>query len=194
MRSPASRMAWLALWLLGCGVAGSGCQAPEAPSSEVAVEVGRLAIDPESETPVLILEEIGGPRWLPIWIGFSEARAIAAELNDERPARPGTHDLAKRLIDRLAGRVTRVVVTKLDEGVYYAVLSVRTPRGTSEIDSRPSDAIAIALRTDAPLFVHEALLDRDGLDRDGLDRDGPDRDRPDRDAPQPTEAGESLGI
>ncbi len=136
-----------------------GCSAAGARSTEIAVRVGYVAVDPSSDTPVLVLEELDGDRLLPIWIGFAEARSIAAQLNDVEPPRPGTHDLAKRVIDRLAGRVDHVVVTELAGGIYYATLSIRTASGLVEIDSRPSDAIAIALRYDAPLFVREALFE-----------------------------------
>ena len=148
------------------------CRATRAGPPEVAVEVGYVAVDPKSETPVLVLREIGGGRLLPIWIGFAEARSIAAQLDRVEPPRPGTHDLAKRVIDGLAGRVDRVVVTELSGGVYYALLTIRTPNGIVELDARPSDAIAIALRTGSPVFVREALFESKEGGRDGDDGSG----------------------
>ncbi len=139
-----------------------GCSAALPAPKDVAVRVGYVAIDTETDTPVLVLEEVGGSRLLPIWIGLAEARAISAQLNRIPSPRPGTHDLAKRVIDGLAGKVERVVVTDLSEGVYYALLFLRTPRGVVEIDARPSDAIAIALRFEAPVFVREAVFGASG--------------------------------
>jgi bifunctional DNase/RNase len=139
-----------------------GCSAAFPAPSDVPVRVGYVALDTETDSPVLVLEEIGGTRLLPIWIGVAEARSISAQLNRIRSPRPGTHDLAKRVIDGLAGEVERVVVTDLSDGVYYALLFLRTPRGVVEIDARPSDAIAIALRFEAPVFVREAVFGASG--------------------------------
>jgi hypothetical protein len=127
---------------------------------EVAVEVESVAVDRASGSPVVILEEVAGSRALPIWIGFAEAHSIAAEMERRRPPRPNTHDLAKRLVDQLQGVVERVVVTELRNGTYYAVLLVAARGRVIEIDARPSDAIALALRCHAPLFVREALFEK----------------------------------
>jgi len=138
----------------------AGCHArPAARANEVAVDVRRIALDRSSGSPVVILEEHAGKRWLPIWIGFAEADSIAAELRHERPLRPNAHDLAKRLLDDLHGAVSRVVVTELRESTFYAVLVVEAADRVFEVDARPSDAIALALRTGAPLFVREALFE-----------------------------------
>lgn len=143
-----------------CALACSGSSAP--PRDDVAVVVGMVTIDPMSKTPVVILEEQRGGRRLPIWIGVNEARAIAQRLEDVTPPRPNTHDLAKRLVEGLDGAVERVTVTELRESTYYAVIALRTGGARIEIDSRPSDAIALALRTAAPVFVREALFEEDG--------------------------------
>lgn len=135
--------------LLGAGLALLACAAGD-DAPEVEVRVDALAVDPGSGSPVIILEESHGRRKLPIWIGISEARSIAARLEEEDPIRPNTHDLAKRLIDGLDGAVERVVVTELSESIYYAVIVVRTGSRTISVDARPSDAIAIALRTGSP--------------------------------------------
>jgi bifunctional DNase/RNase len=152
----------LALGALAC----SGASAP--PRDDVAVVVGMVTIDPMSKTPVVILEEQRGGRRLPIWIGVNEARAIAQRLEDVTPPRPNTHDLAKRLVEGLDGAVERVTVTELRESTYYAVIALRVGEARIEIDSRPSDAIALALRTAAPVFVREGLFD-EGDDGDAVD-------------------------
>jgi bifunctional DNase/RNase len=126
---------------------------------EVSVEVDRVALDPRSGSPVVVLEERHGHRSLAIWIGFPEASSIASEMDHDHPPRPNTHDLAKRLIEGLHGSLSRVVVTELRDGTYFAVMVLDAPGGAFEVDARPSDAIALALRTGAPLFVREALFD-----------------------------------
>jgi bifunctional DNase/RNase len=138
----------------------AGCHAKlAAPTNEVAVDVDRVALDRSSGSPVVVLEDHAGKRSLPIWIGFAEAGSIASELRHEHPPRPNTHDLAKRLLDDLHGAVSRVVVTELREGTFYAVLVLETAGRKIEVDARPSDAIALALRTGAPVFVRESLFE-----------------------------------
>jgi bifunctional DNase/RNase len=132
----------------------------EASDPDVEVRVDTVAVDPSSNSPVVILAELRGERRLPIWIGIPEAQSIASELEREEPVRPNTHDLAKRLIERLDGAVERIVVHELSEGIYYAAIELRSQGRRLRVDARPSDAIAIALRTRAPLFVREALFER----------------------------------
>jgi bifunctional DNase/RNase len=131
---------------------------PTDPDPNVPVRVGAVAVD-ERDLPVVVLEEEDGPRWLPIWIGTAEARSIALEMEEKPALRPNTHDLAKRLILGLEGELVRVVVTELRNGTYFATIVLRSRNGTVDIDARPSDAIAIALRADAPIFVRASLLD-----------------------------------
>ncbi len=153
---PTIALATLALIALAPSL---GC-AREATGPDVPVEIGDLGMDPTSGAFVVVLEEQGGVRRLPIWIGHSEARAIASELEHEVPLRPNTHDLAKRLVDRLDGALERVVVTELSEGIYYARIDLRAGGRRLAVDSRPSDAIALALRYGAPLFVREAVFEQ----------------------------------
>lgn len=127
------------------------------PPDDVLVRVDRVALD-ANHAPVLVLEERDGSRWLPIWIGTAEAHSIALQIEERTSPRPNTHDLAQRVIRGLEGTVERVVVTDLKRGTYFAVLSLRTGDRVVEIDSRPSDAIAIALRTGAPVFVRARLF------------------------------------
>jgi hypothetical protein len=149
---------WLpALFLVFFAACG---EAPERDPSAVAVRVAGVALDPEADTPVVILEEIDGDgRRLPIWIGVAEAESIASRLAERTPPRPNSHDLAQRLIEGLEGSVARVVVTALRDGVYYARIDLVRNGHTREIDARPSDAIAIALRLSAPVFVEASLFE-----------------------------------
>ena len=128
------------------------------PRSDIAVRVSAIAYDETAETPVMILEEEGGNRQLPIWIGLSEARSIAAQIGDEHGPRPNAHDLARQMIRDLDLSVERVVVTELRDNVYYARLVLSDAGRLIEIDARPSDAIAIGLRVEAPLFVREEVF------------------------------------
>ena len=145
---------------------GLGCSGSDPPGTEtgseatVAARVRGVSIDRRTETPVLLLEEIDGERVLPIWIGANEARSIQAELDDVDRIRPNTHDLAKRLLDGLDATIERVTVTELRRDIYYAVIELRGAEEQHRIDARPSDAIALAVRFDAPVFVAEALFER----------------------------------
>ena len=159
----------------------SSCSPGPAPEPEVAVRVEGVTLDPHSNSPVLVLEELEGSRRLPIWIGFSEARSIATVLENQWQPRPNTHDLAKRLIDQLEGKVERVVVTRLTEEIYYALIVVEAQGRTLEVDARPSDAIAIGLRYEAPLFVREAVFERSVEGQVGDDPGKEVRDVPPRD-------------
>ncbi len=138
---------------------------------DVPVRVGMVAVD-SGNLPVVILEEQDGDRVLPIWIGSFEARSIASEMEKLEAPRPNTHDLARSLIARLQGEVVRVVVTELRHGTYYAVLSLHANGNLVQLDARPSDAIAIALRTGAPIFVRAPVFDAAD---DGLESETPGR-------------------
>jgi bifunctional DNase/RNase len=138
-----------------------GCRRTgEAEAGTVEVRVQTVALDDRSQSPVVVLEERAGSRRLPIWIGAAEASSIVNQLHKVESVRPNTHDLAKRLIDGLEGNVARVVVTDLADGIYYARIVLTRAGGSVEIDARPSDAIAIALRFEAPLFVEERLFEK----------------------------------
>jgi bifunctional DNase/RNase len=136
----------------------AACSEPGPSAGQVAVRVGAVAVDRDTRTPVVILEELAGPRRLPIWIGHAEATSIDSRLHERPAVRPNSHDLAKRLVEGLGGEVLRVVVTDLEDGIYYARIVLSRSGNTVEIDARPSDAIAIAMRTGAPLFVTEPLF------------------------------------
>jgi bifunctional DNase/RNase len=126
----------------------------------VRVRVAHLGLDRTTNTPVVILQEEEGERTLPIWIGASEANAIALELQGVRPERPLTHDLMKLLVAGLGGELRRVVIASLRENTYLAQLLIYRGGEVFEVDARPSDSIALALRMNSPIFLNEELLER----------------------------------
>ena len=141
-------------------MAAIGCSQPVADKDiDVPVRVRSVALDARN-APVVLLEEEGGPRMLPIWIGMDAAHSISLEMEQQSSPRPNTHDLAKRVIRGLEGSVARVVVTELREGTYYATLNLAAHGKIIEIDARPSDAIAIALRTKSPIFVRATVFEQ----------------------------------
>src|SRR6185436_12702271 len=148
---------WLAIAAAASALPGCAPRDPDA-EHEIAMHVDRVGLDAEN-LPVVLLEESGGSRWIAIWIGSSEAESIAMSIDHVASPRPNTHDLASSVIDGLHGEVERVVVTDLRAGTYYATLSLRAGRRRVEIDARPSDAIAIALRAHAPIFVRDHLFE-----------------------------------
>lgn len=138
----------------------------------VEVTVSRLGVDAASQAFVLVLEEREGERQLPIWIGRPEAEAIAAQLNGIKRERPMTHDLAQAVVTALGGLLRRVQVTKVHKGTYFAELHLTRGGQVLVVDARPSDAIALALRLDAPIFVAESLFD-DGEEEGGGPEEAP---------------------
>lgn len=163
-------VAGLALLVGGGAACGEDAREGEA---EIRVDVSDVIRDAVGN-PVILLDERDGSRTLPIWIGLSEARSIAARLERIEPPRPNTHDLAKSLLEGLGARVDRVLVTELRDRTYYGLIVIAGPTGPLEIDSRPSDAIALALRLDAPIFVREALFEEAGLEDEGERPEGPE--------------------
>lgn len=124
------------------------------------MKVSGLVMDPQTNTPILILKDLKDEASLPIWIGLLEATAIATELEKIQFPRPMTHDLIQNLFTHLNVKVERIEVSDLKDNTYYALIYIRDERGLSPIDARPSDAIAIALRSNAPIFVKEDVLTR----------------------------------
>lgn len=132
----------------------------------VQVRVLGIALDAAQQHVILLKpmgEAEGGGRILPIWIGAQEATSILVAVEGATPPRPLAHDLMVSLLDTLEGSVTRVEVTRIDGGTYYAEITVDTPRGTRIIDARPSDAIALASRADASLWVADEVLAEAGI-------------------------------
>jgi bifunctional DNase/RNase len=148
-------------WCLLLSLPLACAQAKPPAEPEIPVRVGTVAID-ERNAPVVILEEENGPRVLPIWIGTAEASSIASQINDHRPPRPNFHDMARRVIQQLDAEVERVVVTELRQGTYYALLWLRANDQLIEIDVRPSDGIALALRAEAPILVRASVFEEAG--------------------------------
>lgn len=124
----------------------------------VKMEVKGLLLDPTSETPVLLLQSVGEKLLLPIWIGPVEANAIAMALEGVKESRPMTHDLIHGILQGLAVELQRIEIWSLQEGTFYARLRLRYGAANIEVDSRPSDAVAIAVRTDAPIWVARPVL------------------------------------
>ncbi len=124
----------------------------------VEVTVARLGLDSSTNSYVLILQEKDGKRLLPIWIGQPEAESIVMHMHDLKRERPLTHDLCKSLITGLGGELRRVQITRVQKNTYYAELHIRRGDNVVQIDARPSDSIAIALRMSAPIFAPESLL------------------------------------
>jgi bifunctional DNase/RNase len=116
-------------------------------------------VDPIANTPIVILRDKDGQRVLPIWIGMFEANAIALQIENVAPPRPMTHDLLRNVIQDLDASVQKVVVYDLQENTYYALIYLSLRGDTVTVDARPSDAIALALRTRAPIFVEDAVID-----------------------------------
>ena len=116
-------------------------------------------MDPNSGTPIIILKDVQSDTMLPIWVGAYEANAIALEIEKIAPPRPMTHDLLRNLIVELGVQVDRVVVTSLRDNTFFAVIEMRNSEGDKMVlDSRPSDAIALALRADCPIYVDVEVI------------------------------------
>jgi uncharacterized protein len=124
----------------------------------VEARVNGLVLEQKTQQNVIILKEAGGERILPIWIGPGEAHAIRRMLSGEPFPRPLTHDLLVLIVDGLKARVSRVVISELREGTFYATVMVQRDGEVLSIDARPSDSIAVALRAKAPIFVNVELL------------------------------------
>ncbi|MBI3402735.1 MAG: bifunctional nuclease family protein [Acidobacteria bacterium] len=118
-----------------------------------------LMVDPITNMPIVILRDRDGQKVLPIWVGIFEANAIALQIENIPTPRPMTHDLLRNVIEDLKASVQKVVVCDLQENTFYALIYLSRNGDTMAIDARPSDAIALALRTRAPIFVEDAVID-----------------------------------
>ncbi len=126
---------------------------------QIEVKIRGLMMDPSSGTPIIILKDVNSETMLPIWVGAYEANAIALEIEKIAPQRPMTHDLLRNLIIEMGASVERVVVTELRENTFFAVIEMRNNAGdVLMLDARPSDAIALALRSDCPIYVNEEVI------------------------------------
>jgi bifunctional DNase/RNase len=125
---------------------------------EIEMRIRGLVMDPVTNMPIVILKDINGSSVLPIWVGIYEANAIALEIEKVTTPRPMTHDLLKNLLLGLETRVQKVVVSELKEDTFYALIWLERDGLVMSIDSRPSDALALALRMDCPIYVEEEVL------------------------------------
>jgi len=120
----------------------------------------------QSHSYAVVLGEVNGVRKLPIVIGGFEAQAIAVALENMQPTRPLTHDLIKNMMDAFSLQLTEIIIYKIQEGIFYSKLICQSPTETIEVDSRTSDALAIAVRFDAPIYTYENILDSAGMQMD----------------------------
>src|SRR5277367_4237142 len=125
---------------------------------DVEMRVRGWMIDPETNMPIIVLKDVSSDVVLPIWVGIPELNAIAVEIEKLAAPRPMTHDLAKNLIQHMNGSLDRIVITELKEDTFYAVLWLTQDGEQVAVDARPSDAIALALRADCPIYVAEHVM------------------------------------
>lgn len=131
-----------------------------ATSDELQVEIKGLMLDPSSNVPIVILRDMESQLFLPIWIGVFEANAIALRIEGVEPPRPMTHDLLRIALEELGARVEKVVICDLRDNTFYALIHLRRNGKELKIDARPSDALALALRAEAPIFVLREVLEK----------------------------------
>ncbi|MDE2905871.1 MAG: bifunctional nuclease family protein [Acidobacteria bacterium] len=125
---------------------------------QIEMTIKGLMVDPITNMPIVILRDEGGEHVLPIWVGIFEANAIALQIENVTTPRPMTHDLLRNLISDLNGTVEKIVVCDLKENTFYALIHVRVRGETVAVDARPSDAIALALRVSAPIYVEDVVV------------------------------------
>jgi bifunctional DNase/RNase len=126
---------------------------------QIEMTIKGLMVDPITNMPIIILRDKDGQRVLPIWVGVFEANAIALQIENVTTPRPMTHDLLKNVIQDLRGRIEKIVVSDLKENTFYALIYLTVGGEVMAVDARPSDAIALALRARAPIFVEEKVID-----------------------------------
>lgn len=129
-------------------------------SALIAMSIKGLMLDPVSNSPIVVLKDEADKFFLPIWVGIFEANAIALQLENVTTPRPMTHDLLRNMISELDAQVTRIVINDLRDSTFFAQIRLLTGGKTLELDARPSDAIALALRTEAPIFVAQSVLEQ----------------------------------
>ena len=135
---------------------------------QVEMTIKGLMVDPVTNMPIVILQDENDDRVLPIWVGIFEANAIALRIEDIETPRPMTHDLLRNLLESLQARVEKVVVSDLKDNTYFAQIHLLVDGSARQIDARPSDAIALALRTEAPIYVEQEVLEQSSaLNEDG---------------------------
>jgi hypothetical protein len=139
---------------------------------DIEVRIRGLMMDPATNMPIVVLKDVASETVMPIWVGIFEANAIAIEIEKVAAPRPMTHDLTRNLIRHLNAQLERVVITEIKDDTFHAVLWLRQGNDQMTIDARPSDAIALALRADCPIFVAEHVMQSAKLNTSGL-QEGP---------------------
>ncbi|HKT44632.1 MAG TPA: bifunctional nuclease family protein [Gaiellaceae bacterium] len=130
-----------------------------------------VSFDLVGKQPIVLLKTADGNKFLPIWIGHPEAAAILMKLQSQAPPRPMTHDLLSDMIDQLGAQIVRITVTELRENTFYAQITLQQDGGEIEIDSRPSDAIALAIRAEAPIFAADRVIEESAIEFEGEEID-----------------------
>jgi bifunctional DNase/RNase len=130
-----------------------------------------VSFDLVGKQPIVLLKTAEGNKFLPIWIGHPEAAAILMKLQSQAPPRPMTHDLLSDMLEQLEAQVVRITVTELRENTFYAQITVQQDGREIEVDSRPSDAIALAIRAEAPIFAADRVIEESGIEFEGEDVD-----------------------
>jgi bifunctional DNase/RNase len=130
-----------------------------------------VSFDLVGKQPIVLLKTAEGNKFLPIWIGHPEAAAILMKLQSQAPPRPMTHDLLSDMLDQLGAQIVRITVTELRENTFYAQITLQQDGGEIEIDSRPSDAIALAIRAEAPIFAADRVIEESAIEFEGEEID-----------------------
>jgi uncharacterized protein len=130
-----------------------------------------VSFDLVGKQPIVLLKTAEGNKFLPIWIGHPEAAAILMKLQSQAPPRPMTHDLLSDMLEHLGAQVLRITVTELRENTFYAQITVQQDGTEIEVDSRPSDAIALAIRSEAPIFAADRVIEESAIEFEGEDVD-----------------------
>jgi uncharacterized protein len=131
------------------------------------MQIYGVSFDLVGKQPIVLLKTAEGNKFLPIWIGHPEAAAILMKLQSQAPPRPMTHDLLSDMLEQLGAQILRITVTELRENTFYAQITLQQDGGEIEIDSRPSDAIALAIRAEAPIFAADRVIEESGIEFEG---------------------------
>ena len=138
---------------------------------QIEMTIKGLMVDPITNMPIIILRDKEGQKVLPIWVGIFEANAIALQIENVATPRPMTHDLLSDMLEQLEAQVVRITVTELRENTFYAQITVQQDGREIEVDSRPSDAIALAIRAEAPIFAADRVIEESAIEFEGDDVD-----------------------
>ncbi|AFL88177.1 hypothetical protein Terro_1887 [Terriglobus roseus DSM 18391] len=146
-----------------------GSTTPEGTGDEVEVRIRGLMMDPVTNMPMIVLKDLTGDGVLPIWVGIFEANAIALEIEKSATPRPMTHDLLRNVLRAFDATVTRVVINDLKDDTFFAVIWLDRDGDVMTMDSRPSDALALAMRADCPIYVSRTVMDNARMNQKGRD-------------------------